>query len=406
MKTLVIAFILVNLFSLIKPTHASSGNQFSPYVSLLSIYDDNFFRVDKQDLATIGMLGGEEKLSDTVLVYIAGLNVDLNLFRQNLIINAELNKYKFVKNVDFNNDNAQYSVSWGWALTNRLYGNLMHSYEENLASFENNQSLALGGNKQIKEISGLSGNWKFLQNFAIGFECSETDSAFQDSITNTKSNIIFDNKKEVKFEYVDRKYNKIGIKLSKKVIKNSFENNITAFLTSIENTIEQIVFTTDLNFSNKSKFAGQIGKEILKDDFDATSSHYWNGKVSYLWSISDSFQLESQVYREIQRSDNNLINLEQIEGVNVSFNWLLTSKSYIKSSFEFDKRLRSNQRFGNNLLNDSFDELNRLANFSYFFEPSRFISVNASYEYLARDTSKLNRNFNSKMLSISITIKG
>lgn len=104
------------------------GESIQPYVSFSTLTDSNFFR------------RSEDEQSNTRLRTALGIDADLLIARQAVVVNANLNFNHFSKFDALDHTGGKADISWRWQLGNPFSGELGYLYDRDLTTFEQFQA--------------------------------------------------------------------------------------------------------------------------------------------------------------------------------------------------------------------------------------------------------------------------
>lgn len=101
------------------PAHAKEGDTFRPFVSYARYYDDNLFRLAKDEQTFVVQDGvpvviDHDSASDQYGVLSAGLNVDWKPGRQHITASATRNWVRFSRYTTLDYDGSDYQGRWNW----------------------------------------------------------------------------------------------------------------------------------------------------------------------------------------------------------------------------------------------------------------------------------------------------
>jgi len=113
---------------------AVTVEKFDPYAFVNVRMDDNVFRV--VDDAEAIAVTGDTKKDDTISTYGFGLASRLDLSRQAIELNANINQTNFDYFDELNHTNGRAKANWLWKVGNLWSGSLSSEYQRELSSFQ------------------------------------------------------------------------------------------------------------------------------------------------------------------------------------------------------------------------------------------------------------------------------
>lgn len=115
------------------PAQAITVDKFDPYAFVNVRLDDNVFRV--VDDAEAIAVTGDTKKDDAITTYGFGLTSRLDISRQAIELNANINQTRFDYFNELDHTNGRAKANWLWKVGNLWSGGLSSEYQRELSSF-------------------------------------------------------------------------------------------------------------------------------------------------------------------------------------------------------------------------------------------------------------------------------
>ena len=379
---------------------AAEKNSFSPYVFVSVSYDDNFYKVSPEYISENLLLDGN-KLDDTIKSSGAGIDVDWNVSKQKISLNALITDNAFANNVQFDNKSKQYQAKWNWHFGKALSGAVSSSYDKSLASFIDNQFLALAGANKIRRTNSFDVKWRIHPEWQIGSEVAKKSIGY--SGTDSNDNDFNTEVIGLNFAYLTETENNIGIRLTRQ--DTDYPNRVftDGGLDNYYKT-NSLGMTFDWHVTEKSNFSGFMGYESLSYS-NTTERDYkdWSANISYALFVSNKFKIQSKIWNEVKPSQSVIANFQRSRGGEVSSTWLIGAKSLLSLSLERENRLLDGIfTDGSSQLFIEEDYHNFESSFSY--ELAEYVNIQLGAAISKRKSNSISRSFNSKMVFSSIRI--
>jgi len=372
------------LFSL--SSVAKEGDTFRPYVSVSMSQDDNLLRYDSK----LSLPDGVES-EDTVLQTKVGVDVNWKLSRQNIIVNAELNDNKYTNNSRLDNQGESIKAVWDWQMGSKLDGALGYSHNKTLASFTDNQVVALSGAKRSTNNLFANGSWLLTPDWRVGVSLSNVQTEY-DNATSSASNTDV-NSTEVSLFYLGFAGNSVGVKFRQN--STEFPDRVFNNLSAIDNQyhLSSAVMMLNWQFAGKSMLQGQIGVEALtnkhlgeRDYSDVTA------RITYQISPTGKLQFRLSAWSEIESSWIFDAAYQRIQAVEISPVWQMSSKNALLLSYKLENVTYD----GDSGATDD----RQSASIFWINKPLSNLSVKVGYSNNERDSSRLFRDYQSNMFTV------
>lgn len=393
--------VFVFLLGFLSLAESKPGDTFRPYISATVMYDDNFSKVDMDNDDAIEDLGGKGKVSDTMTVVAAGLDVDWDISRQKFRLNAEINRNRFDNNDYLNNDVEKYNADWLWQMGSHLSGIVGYNYEKGLASFRHNRTLALTGTDHITQNYYLSGKWLLHPRWRVGGGVSGYESDYSREAGREASDRD-DFGGNLSLEYISKQNNILGIKYrDKRTTYPARKFNDSSFVDNIYD-LRQLLLTMDWKLTGKSRLKGGVGWENLENEhLDQRNYSDWSANLSYVYMPTGKLQFELKGWHELNPSETVTATYQRQQGVSLQTSWILTAKNSFNIFVEHERRfLEGDPGFIN--ANSSFDDVYKTASVTWVYQPTYNFDFQFGYNFSQRESTGVSRNFDSNMFFATV----
>ncbi|MDX1252771.1 MAG: hypothetical protein IDH49_11070 [Gammaproteobacteria bacterium] len=324
MRKFLTALLLCGALLAVGQAGAAQEDNFRPYVSASIIHDSNLFRFSRDFRS--------DDTSDTIKRLEAGMNVDYTLGRQQVLVDASVNR-SFFQRFDFLDfDGNDGRAVWNWQLGSRWQGDLGYTRNQRLATFTEVQSPVRDvRTQQSAFVNALytfdpdwrlraGGNWYNLESGAAARR--------------------FLNREEVSgvlgAEYVNEAGNFVGGQV--KVISANFPDRVVGVLGNsyVQSELQGVV---DWRYSNQSYFKGRLGyTERKHDQVPSRDFNGLTGRLTYEWSVTAKTLARAEIGREIGSIDNLINTYAVTRMVSTGATWLPTVKTFVKGDVAYKQR--------------------------------------------------------------------
>ncbi len=365
---------------------AKDGDTFRPYVSVSMSQDDNLLRYDSKLV-----LPDDVELSDTVLQTKVGIDVNWALSRQNFIVKAELNDSKYSNNSRLDNQGESIKAVWNWQVGSKLNGGIGYSLDQVLASFTDNQVVALSGAKRSTQNLFASGFWLLHPDWRAGVSLSSVLTDYDNSASAASNT---DNSStELSLFYLGFAGNSVGVKLRQN--NTEFPDRVFNSLSRIDNQyqLSSVVMQLNWQFAGKSVFQGQLGVESLTNKHLAERDYSdITARITYQINPTGKFQFRASAWSEIASSWIFDAAFQRVQAIEFSPVWQMSSKNSLMLRYMLENVTYDGE-------SGAADD-RQSASIFWITKPVRNLSVTVGYSNNQRDSSRLFRDYESSMFTV------
>ncbi|MFZ5593394.1 MAG: XrtB/PEP-CTERM-associated polysaccharide biosynthesis outer membrane protein EpsL [Pseudomonadota bacterium] len=389
MRKFLTIMLLFGVLLAVGQTRASQEDTFRPYVSAAIVHDSNLFRFSRDFR--------QDNTSDTIKRLEAGVNVDYTLGRQQVLVDASVNRHLFQRFdfLDFDGNDGR--AVWNWQLGNRWQGDLGYTRNQRLATFTEVQSPVRDVRTQqsafINAIYKFDPDWR-LRAGGNWYDLESGAAARR-----------FLNRKEISgvlgAEYVNEAGNFVGGQV--RVIGANFPDRVVGVLDNsyVQTEIQGVA---DWRYTNLSYFKGRLGYTQRKHD--QISSRDFNGltgRLTYEWSVTAKTLARAEIGREIGSIDNLINTYVVTRAVSTGATWLPTAKTFVKADLAYKQRdYRGDPGLGFTGVRE--DDIRTLS-VSVGYTPMRNVQLALDAVMERRGSTRIFADYSYNMVSASVRVE-
>ena len=311
-----------------------------PYVKAGAGYDSNLFRISGSTPTTIDLNGTTinttKTLSDNFWTIEAGLDGELQINQQSIIIAGNLFRNLYDTYDDNNYTGADGNVTWNWVLGDRWDGELGYLYSRNLQDYANQggSTLVNSRTKNIRTRQSVVGraNFDVTRNWRVYARGKLTDVTFSaETIANEK----LDTDRAIAgggIDFTSRFGNRVGLDFE--AVKGNYTE-----LTQFDYDEYSIKPTVNWEISEKSRIRGRLGytsrdyKSDIEPDFDG-----FTGRLTLVRNPEEPTTWQADIYREISTLNDDEANYALIDGVSIAPTWAIGGKTVLNLFASYEQR--------------------------------------------------------------------
>lgn len=294
---------------------------FTPYVGAKYVYDSNFFRL-QNEAAALDRLGTTDR-AESYARLLAGAKFDLNLSRQRLRAQAEVNHTRFNEFDALDFDGRDLGLAWDWVVGSRLSGTAGISESKEQGSFVNIQqpvnNLVTTRKKFVRGVIEVGAPWKIK----LGAENDEQRNSLASQQTQNFSVDSF----RAGLQYQTRKGS--TLEFASQMSEGRYPNREIVGTAPVDNDYEQwdngILATWEP--TGKTALSGALNytqrryDEVPQRDFSGVT-----GRLGGTWSVTGKSTLKLLLSRNIGVVENTTASYSVNSGVALSGVYQATSK--------------------------------------------------------------------------------
>ncbi|NDP47073.1 MAG: putative exosortase B-associated extracellular polysaccharide biosynthesis transporter EpsL [Sulfuriferula multivorans] len=309
------------------PAVAKEGDTFRPTVSYARYFDNNLFRLAESEYALV------PERSDQYGVLSAGLNVDWQPGRQQLLVSANKTQVRYSRNAQLDNDGSDYSLKWNWRVGNYWSGQVGATETVSQSDFTN---LGTQINNQVtSENRFASARWQIHPRFSAELGASET--VVTNSTVQRKPLDYEAKSASATLKYSTPK----GSNLQGQVVRinGEYTNRLASIFVDRAYTQTEYNLISDWSFSGKVIPHAKIG--YIQRENDTVSQRNFSGfagRLSADYYPTGKTALNWAVYRELGNSDDINASYQINTGTSLGAAWRATSKITLRTNVSYENR--------------------------------------------------------------------
>ena len=393
------ALLFVTVSSL---TNAQVPNKFEPYVQASYVYDNNLFKVDKDNPLTNSPLQSSD-IADAIRALSIGINFEYNVSKQNVIANINLTDNKFDNNNQFDNVAKSYLLQWNWLAGKRLSGYVGAQYDIKLASFTDNQQLALLGADKKERSEYAKANLSLSESWQLSAELTQKEIDFQEASIdiNDRESI----KTAISLDFKTTVGNVFGISAAKTDMEFPFRVLNPETLDDNEFQLTNYAINSQWTVSPNFILNTKFGWDKLEYK-NFASKNYSSGtfRIVNIWRPTSKLQLRISIWQEVSPSLNPLATVRRERIFRFLPNWRISTKQSLEMLFEFQNDVLRDNPFteGNDdVLNE--DLITTYVQWNY--QPIERITIQARVQKSKRESDGQFRNFDSNLVFLNLQVR-
>jgi len=354
-------------------------DKFEPYAFARAVYDSNVFRVSgdsvSEDNDTIGHLGG-------------GVNTDLKLSRQHLLLDLEVDRAIYDNLSDLDHTRIDGVGTWAWQVGNLWSGNLGYQYLREMSSF--NEQLTREKDMRTTKTGFFNGGYQLHPDWRLeaGVEINDISYQDRDRLDRDSTAGTFE------VQYQNTRNSRVGVRV--RYTDNDLQDeDVLGVIVSNDYTETEISGVFYWEGTGKSAFEARLGytdqsfDERNDRDFQGTT-----GRLTYHWIPTGKTKVDLSVWRETSTLFNEITTYVLTKGVQLRPSWSVTSKvtafgdlAFVKDDFKGQNDLVA--PLGGPRRDDDTWRFRAGAR----WEPRDYLQVSLSYGKQKRDSSLNTRDF-------------
>lgn len=391
-KNLLITAFGSQLVGITVNVYAAEGDVIRPYASATYFYDSNLrrFSTEERSLAVTG----RRDRSDTFIQNQVGIILDKKISQQNFYLDVNVNKTKFDRATELDNDGKTGTARWEWQLGSRLHGRIEGFHKEALVPFSDFRGITQNLRTENRKIFELI--WKFHPSWQLRAGAADYDIKY--SATEQRAAALNEASQTVGIDYLATDDDLIGIvyrhargdrpvaqRFGSVLIDNSYDQN-------------EIKARIQWKFSGKSHidFLGGI-VERKHDDLSQRDFRVWNSRLDYRYAMTGKTNFGFSAWQDNNARSFVTTTYTQNRGVSTSVNWLATSKISLQGALRYEEM----DFKGDLLFNQERVDKNKTAALNMTYSPTQSFSINSSLRRVGRDSNLSGAEFTSTSISIT-----
>ncbi len=385
-----LAFLLI---SGIFTSAVNAGGEFTPYVGLIVVKEDNLYRLDPD--FDLNALASSISKEDTIYQTKAGLALDWMLSRQQLLADVSIIDNQFENNSNLNYTGQKVDLKWNWLVGSYLTGQLGWKQEETLNDFSN--TTTQNSSKKNQQTLNFLGKWRYAPDWEMGVKLSDYDLSYDLQALQLSDRKSV--KKALFWNYITHAGNRVGMTLQREDGEYP-ERELTA-LSVIDTNYQQdsVLLNVIWQVTVKSKLSADIGwnarthPTLVARDYDG-----FNTRLSYSWFPTAKTMLDLKLFRQLQSSNYVDATFSENSGYVLTGVWRMSEK------VSFNAMLKDESRDYVGQVNGFKERYNSVA-MGVNYEPYSMLGLSLSLNQSTRDSAQLLRDYVSQSIMLGVNVK-
>lgn len=371
---------------------AAEGDVVRPYASATYFYDNNLRRFSTEERALAAT--GRRERADTFIQSQVGVIFDKKFSQQNFYIDVNVNKTKFDRASELDNDGKTMTGRWDWALGSKLHGKIEGFHKEALVPFSDFRGITQNLRTENRKVFDLI--WRFHPSWQLRAGVAEYDVEY--SATEQRAAALNETSQNLGLDYLANDDDVIGIVYrharGDRPIAQRFGNLL------IDNSYDQgeIKVRLQWKFSGKSNinFLGGF-VERKHDELSQRDFRVWNSRLDYQYLMTGKTNFGLSAWQDNNAQSFVTSTYTQNRGLSAVVNWLASSKVSLQGAVRFEEM----DFQGDLLLNQERIDKNKSAVLNMTYKLTQSFSLNSSLRRVVRDSNLAGAEFTSTSISIT-----
>ena len=355
-------------------------DKFEPYAFARVLYDSNLFRVSgdvrDEDDDTITHLGG-------------GVEADLKLSRQHLLLDLEVDRALYRDFNDLDHTRVDGRGTWAWQVGNLWSGNLGYGYKRRLSSFD--EQFVREKDMRTTNTGFLDAGYQIHPDWRLSAGVVYNDVSYQDRkrLDRDTTGGVFS------VQYRNTRNSHVGVRV--KYTDNDLrEQEVLGIKVNNDYTETEISGVFYWEVTGKSSLEANLGyTDQSFDELDDRDFQGTTGRLTYHWKVTRKTKLDFSVWRETSTRSDEISTYVLEKGVQLQPTWQATPKitifgdvSYIDGDFKGQNEIVT--ALGGQRRNDDTWRYR----IGTRWQPRQYMQFSLSYRRQERDSSIDAREFN------------
>lgn len=364
-------------------------DRFDPYVYAKTLYDSNIFRVS-------GDFDNEE--SDTIYTLGAGLNSDLKLSRQHLLLDIEVDRAKYDSQDNLDNTRVDGRGAWAWQVGNLWSGDLGYSYKRVLSSFD--QQLTREKDMRTTQTGFFSTGYQIHPDWEIigGLEYSEASYQERGFLDRDTASGNFE------VQYRNTRNTRVGMRVKR--MKNDLREREFVPGVFVDNDYDVTTVSGVFYWqgSAKSSLEANLGyTDLSYNDLDDRDFQGTTGRLKFRWVVTGKTKLNIAMWRETSSLYDEITAYVLRKGASISPTWSVTQKISITGKIYFNNDdFKGRNDIAIALGGQRRDDDIRRYSIGANWRPRDYLKVSLKYRREERDSSINSLDFDDDLIDATV----
>lgn len=361
---------------------AHAETTFIPYVTSITSYDTNIYRVTNK--SQVPVVQGEQVNADFIFNNAAGVDASYLFAQQRLFVKAEGSRFNYLSIPSLNQNAYNYGGGLDWTLLGRIKGSLTGTQVKTRASFADRDVTRLNTQK----TSTLGANTNFLLTNDINFNAGYNVRILQTPARNAPSLRLDERTSSAAINYIG--INRLSAGITGSYAESSYRG------TTQNNRFKQYTGGTlvQYNASDISNFGLALGYSERQGASGITGSLNYRRELTGKTSANFNFL---RAVESFDAGDNSIIST----GGSAGLNWAATSRIGATLSYAYTDSVFRDATAATTDFTGRRDKT-QTANLSATYDARDWLAISPTVLYTRRDSNVAISNYDGFVFSMQV----
>jgi len=350
-------------------------DKFEPYAFTRVLYDSNIFRVSDDSVR-------RDEEDDTITHLGGGVEADLKLSRQHLLLDLEVDRALYRDFDDLDHTRVDGRGTWAWRVGNLWTGNLGYGYKKKLSSFD--EQFVRVKDMRTTHTGFLDAGYQIHPDWRLSAGVVYNDISYEERnrLDRDTTGGVFS------VQYKNTLNSRIGVRV--KYTDNDLREQETLGI-RVNNDYTETEISGLFYWEGTAKSALEANFGYTEQSFDQRDDRDYKGgtgRLTYFWKATGKTKVDFSIWRETSTKFNEVATYVLAKGASVRPTWSVTSKvtifgdvSYVEEDFKAQNEIVST--LGGQRRNDDTWR----ARIGTRWRPRQYLQLSLSYSRQDRDSS-------------------
>ncbi|HEB87787.1 MAG TPA: hypothetical protein ENI68_12355 [Gammaproteobacteria bacterium] len=360
-------------------------DKFDPYAFARVLYDSNIFRAS-------GNVTDEE--DDTVTHLGGGMESDLKLSRQHLLLDLEVDRvlYDNFGNLDHTRVNGV--GTWDWQVGNLWSGNLGYQYKRVMSSF--NEQFTREKDMRTTQTGFLDAGYQIHPDWRLKIGVDYSEISYQKRGRLDRDSTAG----SLEVQYKNTLNTRVGVRVKYTGNDLSQQQDVLGAKVNNDYTETEVSGVFYWEGSGKSSLEASLGYTDQKfDELGDRDFQGSTGRLTYKWKVTGKTKLDFSVWRETSTKSNEITTYILSKGVKIKPTWQATSKiSVFGDASLYNENFKGQNEIDAALGGQRRDDDRWQYRIGTRWDPRKYVQLSLSYLKQKRDSSIDARDFKDNQI--------
>jgi exopolysaccharide biosynthesis operon protein EpsL len=353
-------------------------DKFDPYAYARVRYDSNLFRRNSNEQSeTIGYLG-------------AGVNADLKLSRQHLLLDAVVARAEYDSYDQLDHTRIDGTGTWAWQVGNLWSGNLGYRYQDQLTSF--NERLVTDKDMRTTQTGFLDAGYQIHPDWRLVAGAELRDVSYQE-----RKRLERDaSQGSLEVQYRNTLNTRVGVR--GRYTKNDLKDENIGGI-RIDNDYDETEISGVFYWEGTAKSAleARLGfVDVSYNDLDDRDFKGVSYRAIYHWVHSEKTKVDIEAWRETSSLSDEITEYVLTQGISISPSWSVTHKISLQGKLLYNNDdFKARNDIITALGGQRRDDDTWLFRVTANWDPRKYLRLSVGYTREDRDSSIDARDFDT-----------